>query len=104
MESDGGLEPITSVLYQAPEARRIYDSYFFRSQQKRNACRSRLSGYPADVIGFYDRGQYGLVARWEVTWGGEDAGKWLVATMRSPRVEEAIELRAVLHTMRPVGH
>jgi hypothetical protein len=91
------------AVYQAPEARQTYDSYFFFAPQKRNACRARLSGYSADVIGFYDRGQYGLIARWEVTWGGEDAGKVLVATIRSPRVEEAIELRAVLHTMRPVG-
>ena len=96
--SSGGL-----AVYEASEARRMYDSYFFRARQKRNACRANLSGYPADVIGSYDRGQYGLFARWEVTWGGKDAGKFLIATIISPRVEEAIELRAVLHTMRPVG-
>ena len=90
------------AIYQAPEARQTYDSYYFRARQKRNACRANLSGYPADVIGFYDRGQYGLIARWAAGWGGEDAGKVLIATITSPRVEEAIELRAVLHTMRPV--
>jgi hypothetical protein len=90
------------ALYQEPEARQTYDSYYFRARQKRNACRASLSGYTADVIGFYDRGQYGLIARWAAAWGGEDAGKVLIATIMSPRVEEAIELRAVLHTMRPV--
>lgn len=91
------------AVYQAHEARRMYDSYYFWERQKKNVCRTSLSGYPADVIGTYHSGQYALVAFWEATWGGEDAGKWLVATIVSPRVEEAIELRAALHTMRPVG-
>jgi hypothetical protein len=85
------------------EARQNYDAVFFRQVRKRNPCRTSLSGYPADVIGTYDRGQFALTAIWEATWGGEDAGKWLHATIASPRVEEAIELRAVLHTIRPLG-
>jgi hypothetical protein len=110
--------PPTNILFQGParrssgmfqlmlrnEARTTFDSYRFRQRQKTNVCRGRLSGYPADVIGMYDRGQYMLVAFWEATWGGEDAGKWLMATIRSPRIEEATELRAILHTMRPASN
>src|SRR6185503_16479578 len=109
--------PPTNILFQGParrtsgvfqvilpnEARTAFDSYRFRQRQKTNVCRASLSGYSADVIGMYDRGQYVVVALWEATWGGEDAGKWLMATIRSPRVEEATELRAILHTMRPVS-
>jgi hypothetical protein len=85
------------------EARKNYDLDFYRQVQKRNVCRTSLSGYPADVIGTYNLGQFGLVALWEASWGGEDAGKWLQAGISSSRVEEAIDLRAVLHTIRPVG-
>jgi hypothetical protein len=62
-----------------------------------------LSGYPAEVVGSYDDGQFGLLALWEASWGGEDAGKWLLARITGLRVEEAIELRAVLHTIRPAS-
>jgi hypothetical protein len=56
-----------------------------------------------DVIGTYDRGQFALTAFWEASWGGEDAGRWLQARVMSNSLEEAIELRAVLHTIRPIG-
>jgi hypothetical protein len=85
------------------EARQNYDLAFYRQVQKRNPCRSSLSGYQADAIGTYNLGQFSLIAVWEASWGGEDAGKWLMATISSTRVEEAIDLRAVLHTIRPVG-
>jgi hypothetical protein len=87
---------------QPPEAQQNYDYYFLSQHRYRNACRANLSGYTAQVIATYDRGQYALYARWDANqWGGEDAGKWLQASVTSPRVEEAIELRAILHTMRP---
>ena len=91
------------AIYMPHETRRMYDSYFFQTKKEHHACSTSLSGYPADVIAWYDRGQYGLFARWDANeWGGEDAGKFLVATIVSPRVEEARELRTILHTMRPV--
>jgi hypothetical protein len=92
------------AVYQPPEARQQYDYFFFRDFRRRNTCRARLSGYPAEVVSYFDRGTYGLIARWNASeWGGEDAGKVLIATINSPRVEEATELRASLHTMRPVA-
>jgi hypothetical protein len=110
--------PPTNVLFQGParrsqgafsvvrphEAQQNYDSYFFRQRRYRNACRANLSGYTADVIATYDAGRYTLYARWDANqWGGEDSGKWLEATILSPRLEEAIELRAILHTVRPAA-
>jgi hypothetical protein len=88
---------------RSSEARKTFDSYYYRQQRQRNVCRANLSGYPADVVAWYERGQYGLVAFWEASWGGEDAEKWLMVFLTSSRLEEAIELRAVLRTMRPVG-
>ena len=86
------------------EARETFDSYFFRQQRMRNLCRATMSGYPADVFASYDRGRFALVARWQAEWGGEDAGKWMLATISSTRLEEATELRAILHTMRPASN
>lgn len=83
------------------EAQQMFDSYYYRQQQRRNVCRASLSGYPADVVATYDRGRYTLIARWQAEWGGEDSGKWLLATITSSRPEEATELRAILHTVRP---
>lgn len=85
------------------DEKQVFDSYYYRQAQKRNACRDVIGGYPADVVGWYDRGQYGLIARWEASWGGEDDGKWLLAVISSTRLEEATELRAVLHSIRPLG-
>jgi hypothetical protein len=93
----------SSIVFQLErDPRQFFDVFYYRQQQKRNVCRASIAGYPADVVAWYDRGKYGLVARWEATWGGEDAGKWLLAFITSTRAEEAIELRAVLHTIRPV--
>ena len=83
------------------EARKTFDSHYFRQRQFRNVCRTRLSGYQADVVGGYNHGQYLLVARWQEEWKG-DEGKSLMATIVGPRLEEMVELRAVLHTVRPV--
>ena len=85
------------------DARQTFDAFSFRQRQKRNQCRDYLGGYPADVVAWYDRGQYGLVARWEAAWGGKDEGQWLLATIFSSRLEEARDLRAVLHTIQPAG-
>ena len=96
---DGGFS-----LVQPDEGRRNYDYYFFGQHRYRNACRAILSGYTAEVIATFDRGKYSLYARWDANqWGGEDAGKWLQASITGPRVEEAIELRSILHTMRPAS-
>lgn len=78
-----------------------FDLLYYRLRQKREACRANIGGYPADIIAWYDRGQYGLYARWEAEWGGRDAGKWLIASLQSTLSSEARELRAVLHTIRP---
>ena len=108
--------PPTNILFQGParrstgtftvvqrqEGQRNYDRYFFGHYTHRNACRATLSGYAAEVVATFDRGRYSLYARWDADqWGGGDAGKWLEGSIISPRVEEAIELRAILHTMRP---
>ena len=85
------------------EARQTFDALSNNRRPRQSACEGRLSGYPVDVIGTYDRGQFALTAFWEASWGGEDAGRWLQARVTSNRLEEAIELRAVLHTIRPIG-
>jgi hypothetical protein len=86
-----------------PEARQTYDESYYRQRQKRNACNTSLSGYPAEVVGSYNDGQFALLALWEASWGGDDAGKWLLARITGLRVEEAIALRTVLHTIRPAS-
>jgi len=110
--------PPTNILFQGParrsyggfnvvqrqESQQNYDRYFYAQHTYRNACSAPLSGYAAQVVATFDRGKYTLYARWDANqWGGGDAGKWLEASISSPRVEEAIELRAILHTMRPAG-
>jgi hypothetical protein len=90
-------------IHERSEAKENYDFLYYRQRKYRNACRTNLSGYPADVIASYDRGQYNLFAFWQAEWGGKDAGKWLSASITSTRVEEATELRALLHTVQPAG-
>lgn len=85
------------------EARQTFDALYRNRGPRQSACEGRLSGYPVDVIGRYDRGRFTLSAFWEASWGGDDAGKWLQATIVSTQLEKAIELRAVLHTIRPVS-
>ena len=93
---------IAFIVLNSTEARKTFDDAYYRQRQKQSACRASLSGYPAEVVGGYDRGQFALMALWDASWGGDDAGKSLLATIASPRAEEATELRAVLHTVRPV--
>jgi len=103
VRSDARRAHLSLTFLLQHEARQNYDLAFYRQVQKRNPCRTSLSGYQADAIGTYNLGQFSLIAVWEASWGGEDAGKWLMATISSTRVEEAIDLRAVLHTIRPAG-
>lgn len=87
-------------------ARYLFDDMNY-PRLNQNWCNASFSGYATEVIGWYDRGLFGLVARWDATWGGEDAGKWLFARMTATRVQDARVLRSVLHTIRPVqgaGH
>ena len=93
---------IVVAIHNQQEAQRSFDASYDRQRQYRHVCRTTLSGYTADVIGGYDRGQYFLVARWQVEWKGGDEGKSLVASISGTRLEEVIELRAVIHTIRPV--
>ena len=66
-------------------------------------CSGSLSGYPTEVLGWKHDGVYGLAALWAASWGGDDAGKWLVARMTTTRIQDARLLRSVLHTIRPVA-
>ena len=108
--------PPTNILFRGParrstglfavvqrlEGQRNYDRSFFGQYAYRNACRATLSGYAAEVVATFNSGRYSLYARWDADqWGRGDEGKWLEAWINSPRVEEAIQLRAILHTMRP---
>jgi hypothetical protein len=91
-------------LVQPQESQKNYDRFFYGQHTYRNACDANLSGYAAQVVATFDRGMYSLYARWDANqWGSGDGGKWLEASVSSPRVEEAIELRAILHTMRPTA-
>jgi hypothetical protein len=85
------------------DPRQTFDALFSLQRQTRHQCRDYMGPYPADVVAWYDRGQYGLVARWEATWGSGDEGTWLLARISSTRVEEARMLRAVLHSLQPAG-
>lgn len=93
---------LSFAIYTLQDARKEFDAHYYRRRQFRNVCRTNLSGYTADVIGGYDSGQYFLAASWLVDWKGGDGGKVLMALIIGPRLEEMIELRAVLHTVRPV--
>jgi hypothetical protein len=82
------------------DARQMFDFYRYRARVRQNVCRGSFGGYPADVVGSYDKGRYGLVAMFEPVWGGANAGKFLYVSISSPRLEEARELRTVLHSIQ----
>lgn len=87
--------------YNREDAQQTYDAMVLRPQQKRHACRTTLSGHTADVIATYDQGQYRLTVLWNESAWGDRTGKWLVASITGPRLEEVQALRSVLHSLQP---
>ena len=94
-----GRGSLTLTLHR--NARYLFDD-MNRARRFQNWCRASFSGYATEVIAWRELMSFNLIARWEATWGGEDAGKWLFASMRAGRLEDAKQLRDVLHTIRPV--
>ena len=70
-----------------------------RARRFQNWCRASYGGFPTEVLAWRDLGYFSLVARWEATWGGQDVGKWLFASMGASKVEEARLIRDMLHTI-----
>lgn len=70
-----------------------------RARRNQNWCRASFGGYETEVLAWKDVGFFGLVARWEATWGGQDAGKWLFASLSAMQLSDAQMLRDMLHTI-----
>jgi hypothetical protein len=79
-------------------ARYLFDD-MNRARRKQNWCRASYGGFQTEVLAWNDLGHFNLIARWEATWGGQDAGKWLFAQVSASKVEDAAVLRDVLHTI-----
>lgn len=69
------------------------------ARRGQNWCNGTYSGYKAEVLSWKEGFTYRLVTRWPATWGGQDDGKWLFATLMASRIEDARLLRAALHTI-----
>lgn len=72
-----------------------------RARRFQNWCRASYGGFATEVVAWKDLGYFGLAARWEATWGGQDVGKWLYASMGALKVEDAKLMRDMLHTIAP---
>jgi hypothetical protein len=95
----GGSGSIALTLHR--NARYLFDD-MNRARRNQNWCRASFGGYQTEVLGWKDIGTFGLVARWEATWGGQDVGKWLFAQMTAFQLKDAQLLRDMLHTIKPV--
>lgn len=72
-----------------------------RARPKQAWCDGSYGGYPNEVVAWIDGYRFNFLTRWEATWGGDDAGKVLVASFGSDDPKEAFRLRAALNTMLP---
>lgn len=95
----GGSGSLSLTLHR--NARYLFDD-LNRARRNQVWCRASYGGYQTEVLGWKDLGYFGLIARWEATWGGQDAGKWLFASMSALQLSDAQLLRDMLHTIQPV--
>jgi hypothetical protein len=95
----GGSGSLYLMLHR--NARYMFDDAN-RARRNQNWCRASYGGYQTEVLGWKDLGYFGLVARWEATWGGQDVGKWLFAQVSALQLKDAQLLRDMLHTIKAV--
>ncbi|HEX9563181.1 MAG TPA: hypothetical protein VF981_04390 [Gemmatimonadaceae bacterium] len=62
-------------------------------------CGTHYGGYGAEVISWHEGFVFGVAARIEATWGGQDEGKWLYAVVTTSHLDDARRLRHALRSI-----